>query len=91
VEELQIGLQTARAYCPLEALFCSSHLFVNSYASLYFIMAVDPDDNELITLEIIHALVESLDRYFGNVRSHFPSSQVYSIHCWHLFATRFAN
>jgi AP-1 complex subunit sigma 1/2 len=32
------------------------------YASLYFCMAVDPTDNELITLEIIHQYVELLDR-----------------------------
>lgn len=37
------------------------------YASLYFVMAIDQDDNELITLEIIHRLVESLDRFYGNV------------------------
>ena len=29
---------------------------------------VDNEDNELITLEIIHHFVEVLDRYFGNVR-----------------------
>jgi AP-1 complex subunit sigma 1/2 len=37
------------------------------YASLYFIVCVGPNDNELITLEIIHHFVEVLDRYFGNV------------------------
>lgn len=37
------------------------------YASLYFVMAIGKDDNELITLEMIHAYVEVLDRYFGNV------------------------
>jgi AP-1 complex subunit sigma 1/2 len=37
------------------------------YASLYFIVAIDNDDNELITLEVIHAFVEILDAYFGNV------------------------
>ncbi|VDN96021.1 unnamed protein product [Rodentolepis nana] len=37
------------------------------YASLYFCCAVDPEDNELITLEIIHRYVEILDRYFGSV------------------------
>ncbi|KAG0097473.1 hypothetical protein BGZ93_002669 [Podila epicladia] len=37
------------------------------YASLFFITGVDPQDNELITLEIIHRYVEVLDRYFGNV------------------------
>ena len=37
------------------------------YASLYFVAGVDPTDNELLTLEIIHQFVEVLDRYFGNV------------------------
>ncbi|KAK2076495.1 hypothetical protein QBZ16_001021 [Prototheca wickerhamii] len=37
------------------------------YASLYFVVGVDADDNELITLEIIHEFVEVLDKYFGNV------------------------
>jgi hypothetical protein len=37
------------------------------YASLYFCMCVDTEDNELETLEIIHHYVEILDRYFGNV------------------------
>lgn len=37
------------------------------YASLYFICIVDKDDNELLTLEIIHHFVEVLDKYFGNV------------------------
>ncbi|ORX64003.1 Adaptor protein complex sigma subunit [Basidiobolus meristosporus CBS 931.73] len=37
------------------------------YASLFFIAGIDQDDNELITLEIIHRYVEILDKYFGNV------------------------
>ena len=37
------------------------------YASLYFIAYTDKEDNELLTLEIIHHYVEILDRYFGNV------------------------
>ncbi|KAK9759851.1 hypothetical protein K7432_016700 [Basidiobolus ranarum] len=39
----------------------------NRYASLFFIAGIDQDDNELITLEIIHRYVEILDKYFGNV------------------------
>ena len=31
-------------------------------------MCIDPADNELETLQIIHHYVEILDRYFGNVR-----------------------
>ncbi|CAG0916844.1 unnamed protein product [Notodromas monacha] len=37
------------------------------YASLYFCCAVEEDDNELLTLEIIHRYVELLDKYFGSV------------------------
>eukprot|EP00002_Diphylleia_rotans_P039440 TRINITY_DN9147_c0_g1_i1.p2 TRINITY_DN9147_c0_g1~~TRINITY_DN9147_c0_g1_i1.p2 ORF type:complete len:155 (+),score=41.59 TRINITY_DN9147_c0_g1_i1:110-574(+) len=37
------------------------------YASLFFVMCVDNDDNELMVLEMIHHYVELLDRYFGNV------------------------
>ena len=37
------------------------------YASLFFIVCVDAEDNELITLEMIHLYVEVPDRYFGNV------------------------
>jgi len=42
-------------------------LVYKRYASLYFVMAVGAEDNELLTLEQIHAYVEVLDRYFGNV------------------------
>ena len=37
------------------------------YAGLFFTMCVDPVDNELSYLEVIHLFVEILDRYFGNV------------------------
>uniref|UniRef100_A0A8C6P5J3 AP-1 complex subunit sigma-2 n=1 Tax=Nothobranchius furzeri TaxID=105023 RepID=A0A8C6P5J3_NOTFU len=37
------------------------------YASLYFCCATEGQDNELITLEIIHRYVELLDKYFGSV------------------------
>ncbi|KAG0184879.1 AP-1 adaptor complex sigma subunit Aps1 [Apophysomyces sp. BC1034] len=37
------------------------------YASLFFVVGISQDDNELITLEILHRYVEILDRYFGNV------------------------
>ena len=32
------------------------------YASLYFVVAVEPEDNELLTLEVIHRYVELLDK-----------------------------
>lgn len=34
---------------------------------MYFIACVDKEDNELLTLEVLHHFVEVLDRYFGNV------------------------
>ncbi|KAK7385870.1 hypothetical protein VNO78_31798 [Psophocarpus tetragonolobus] len=37
------------------------------YASLYFCICNDKEDNELETLAIIHHYVETLDRYFGSV------------------------
>lgn len=37
------------------------------YASLYFVTCVDPDDNELLTMELLHMYVEVLDKYFGSV------------------------
>ena len=37
------------------------------YASLFFIAGCDAEDNELITLEIIHRYVEQMDKYYGNV------------------------
>ncbi|NP_001017720.1 AP-1 complex subunit sigma-3a [Danio rerio] len=37
------------------------------YASLYFCCGLEQDDNELLTLDILHRYVELLDQYFGNV------------------------
>uniref|UniRef100_A0A3Q3QW00 AP complex mu/sigma subunit domain-containing protein n=1 Tax=Monopterus albus TaxID=43700 RepID=A0A3Q3QW00_MONAL len=37
------------------------------YASLYFCLGVENEENELLALEVIHRYVELLDKYFGNV------------------------
>ena len=37
------------------------------YASLFFIVGIDEQENELATLEFIHLIVETMDRYFENV------------------------
>jgi len=42
-------------------------LFKCRYASLYFCTGLEGEDNELLTLEVLHRYVELLDRYFGNV------------------------
>lgn len=48
------------------------------YASLYFCMCIDQDDNELEVLEIIHHYVEILDRYFGSVSKLKPVDTLFS-------------
>ncbi|XP_054650604.1 AP-1 complex subunit sigma-3a [Dunckerocampus dactyliophorus] len=37
------------------------------YASLYFCAGLEDQDNELLSLEVLHRYVELLDKYFGNV------------------------
>lgn len=37
------------------------------YASLFFLVGVEGEENELAILEFIHCLVETLDRFFSNV------------------------
>eukprot|EP00013_Stygamoeba_regulata_P019783 CAMPEP_0177659458 /NCGR_PEP_ID=MMETSP0447-20121125/17453_1 /TAXON_ID=0 /ORGANISM="Stygamoeba regulata, Strain BSH-02190019" /LENGTH=130 /DNA_ID=CAMNT_0019164329 /DNA_START=588 /DNA_END=977 /DNA_ORIENTATION=- len=37
------------------------------YASLFFIVGCDLDENELALLEFIHQVVETMDRYFESV------------------------
>lgn len=47
--------------------FRQKTLVYRRYASLFFAMVVDPQDNALSVLVGIHLLVETLDRYFNNV------------------------
>lgn len=42
-------------------------LIYRRYAGLFFTIAVDLPDNELLYLETIHLFVELLDSYFSNV------------------------
>jgi AP-4 complex subunit sigma-1 len=42
-------------------------LIYRRYASLFFIVGVDNDENELATLEFIQCLVETFDKYFESV------------------------
>mmetsp|Transcript_13301 Transcript_13301/g.33362 ORF Transcript_13301/g.33362 Transcript_13301/m.33362 type:complete len:144 (+) Transcript_13301:140-571(+) len=48
--------------------FRSYKLIYRRYAGLFFTLCVDPSDNELACLELIHLFVEILDHYFNNVR-----------------------
>lgn len=45
----------------------NTKLVYKRYAGLFFITAIDLNDNELIYLSSIHLLVEILDQYFENV------------------------
>lgn len=42
-------------------------LVYRRYASLFFTVACDPDDNELAMMETIHLFVEAMQQYFGTV------------------------
>mmetsp|Transcript_934 Transcript_934/g.1462 ORF Transcript_934/g.1462 Transcript_934/m.1462 type:complete len:143 (-) Transcript_934:23-451(-) len=42
-------------------------LVYRRYASLFFIVGVDKDENELAVLEFIHCLVETFNQYFKDV------------------------
>ena len=37
------------------------------YASLYFAVIIDKEENGFLALEVLHQYVEVLDRYFGSV------------------------
>ncbi|ODV58843.1 Aps1p [Ascoidea rubescens DSM 1968] len=37
------------------------------YASLFFVVGIDNEDNELLVLEIIQRFVEQMDKIYGNV------------------------
>jgi hypothetical protein len=73
VEGNEAGVQKVRAPAPQSPV--PSQISLNfgpwpcscRYASLYFVACIDMNYNELITLEVIHMFVETLDRYFGNV------------------------
>lgn len=47
--------------------YTDTKIVYRRYASLFFIAGCSSDDNELITLEIIHRYVEQMDKYYGNV------------------------
>lgn len=50
-----------------DGLCQDSKVVYRRYASLFFIAGCASDDNELITLEIVHRYVEQMDKYYGNV------------------------
>ena len=69
--QLQIPTTSNSNLTPSPINTCTSNtdtkVVYRRYASLFFIAATDPTDNELITLEIVHRYVEQMDKYYGNV------------------------
>lgn len=51
----------------IRALAPDTKIVYRRYASLFFIAGCSSEDNELMTLEIIHRYVEQMDKYYGNV------------------------
>jgi AP-4 complex subunit sigma-1 len=45
----------------------SYKIIYSRYASLYFIVGVDPGENELAIVEFVRNLVETMDKYFESV------------------------
>eukprot|EP01087_Luapelamoeba_hula_P015876 TRINITY_DN4804_c0_g1_i1.p1 TRINITY_DN4804_c0_g1~~TRINITY_DN4804_c0_g1_i1.p1 ORF type:complete len:148 (-),score=24.58 TRINITY_DN4804_c0_g1_i1:49-492(-) len=45
----------------------ASKIVYRRYASLFIIVGVDQEENELAVYEFIHNIVETLDKYFQNV------------------------
>jgi Clathrin adaptor complex small chain len=52
---------------------------VSRYASLFFVAGINSNDNELITLEVVHRYVEILDRYFGNVSTFIGTLKIIQV------------
>lgn len=79
---------TPRHACFLQCSFYAYRgykVIYRRYASLFFIVGVmGEEENELANLEFIHALVETLDRYFENVVSHqlHASCRRLQLHSW---------
>lgn len=65
IEHYQFIIFDNSRYMCLKPIYLS--LCFPRYASLYFCCAIEAEDNELLTLEVIHRYVELLDKYFGSV------------------------
>ena len=72
-ERLKIETEVHRIVTTRDAKFTnfvefrSYKLIYRRYAGLFFTLAVDVHDNELLYFESIHLFVELLDQFFGNV------------------------
>lgn len=72
-ERTRVTKEVANLVLPRDAQLCNFidwrnlKIVYKRYASLYFVTAIDNDDNELVALDMIHQFVEVLDKHFSNV------------------------
>eukprot|EP00892_Ulva_mutabilis_P002868 jgi/Ulvmu1/12582/UM092_0012.1 len=72
-ERTRITKEVAGLVIPRDAQQCNFidwrnlKIVYKRYASLYFVCTIDADDNELVSLDMIHHFVEVLDKHFSNV------------------------
>lgn len=64
---LSSRISSPRSSANSTTIFLDTKIVYRRYASLFFIAGCSSEDNELITLEIIHRYVEQMDKYYGNV------------------------
>ncbi|KAI3406077.1 hypothetical protein KGF56_001296 [Candida oxycetoniae] len=67
IRELSTIILSRRAKMCNVLEYRDSKVIYRRYASLFFVIGVDNDDNELIGLEVIHRFVEQMDKIYGNV------------------------
>lgn len=67
VTALVVAPRPGRAALSSFADYRGGRLVFRRYASLFFVAGTAASANELLVLETIHRLVETLDRHFGNV------------------------
>ncbi|CAK9436975.1 uncharacterized protein LODBEIA_P14640 [Lodderomyces beijingensis] len=67
IRELSTIILSRRAKMCNVLEYRDSKVIYRRYASLFFVIGIDNDDNELLGLEIIHRFVEQMDKVYGNV------------------------
>ena len=66
-EVSQTVLTRSPKMCNIVKFHNKTRIVYKRYASLYFIACIDPEENELLTMELLHMYVEILNEYFGAV------------------------
>lgn len=67
IRELTLIVLSRRAKMCNVLEYKDSKLIYRRYASLFFVAGIENNDNELLSLEVIHRYVEQMDKSFVNV------------------------